>query len=56
MKKKRRRRRERKMRGEERKSRRDEERRADLFVHKLPGVLLDVPFVQVGGHVHESHL
>lgn len=27
-----------------------------LFVHKLSGILLDVTFVQVGGHAHEADL
>lgn len=27
-----------------------------LLVHKLSGILLDVAFVQVGGHAHEAYL
>ena len=29
---------------------------AHLLVHELPGVLLDVAFVEVGGHTHEPNL
>ena len=29
---------------------------AHLLVHELPGVFLDVAFVEVGGHTHEPNL
>lgn len=28
----------------------------DLLVDELPGVLLNVSFIQVGGHVHQANL